>query len=224
MSKMKIDPAKMMDKMDNICKNMMNMMDKMDDMYKNMMILDNMNNMYKNMTMLMDNMNNMYNNMTMMMNNINNTYNNMMMRNNIGMKMMGNNIGMNMGLENNIGMNMGMENNISNFGNNDWMKGFQMVMNVGNQSQEKPAPKMNVRFKSFYNDVNLVLKYGTTVREALKLYLERVGRPDLIDTEGKIDFICNADRLEFTDNRKIENVFGIEGNIIVHKTKDLLGK
>ena len=206
MLKMKIDPAKMMDKMDNICKNMMNMMDKMDKMYKNMMILDNMNNIYKNMTMLMDNMNNMYNNMTMMMNNINNTYNNMMMRNNIGMKMMGNN----------IGMNMGMENNISNFGNNDWMKGFQMVMNVGNQSQEKSAPKMNVRFMTNKGTItNMVFKYGTTVGEALKLYLERVGRPDLIDNiEGKLWFSFDANRLEYTDNRKIEDVFSPVGATI----------
>ena len=203
MSKMKIDPAKMMDKMDNICKNMMNMMDKMDKMYKNMMILDNMNNIYKNMTMLMDNMNNMYKNMTMMMNNINNTYNNMM----------GNNIGMG----NNMGMNMGMGNNIPNFENNDWMKGLKMAMNKENQLQ-KDCSKISVYFATNQGKVTpMVFKYGTTVREALKLYLERVGRPDLIDTEYKIWFIYSASKLEFTDNRKIEDVFiiGTGGDIIV---------
>ena len=64
---------------------------------------------------------------------------------------------------------------------------------------------------------NLVLKHGTTVGEALKLYLKRVGRPDFIDNiEGKLWFLYNSRKLEYTDNRKIEDVFPEGARIIVN--------
>ena len=84
-----------------------------------------------------------------------------------------------------------------------------MAMNKENQSQEEPGPKMNVTFKTTQGiTTNMVLKHGTTVGESLKLYLKRVGRPDLIDNlQGRLHFLYNTKNLKFNDTTKIEDFF-----------------
>ena len=154
------------------------------------------------MTILMENMNNMYKKMTMMMNNNNNTYNNIMMGNNMGM-------------------------NPQNFGNNDWMKGLQMTMNEGNQTQEEPGPKIKVVFKTTQGKTtNMIYKHGTTVGEALELYLKKVGRPDLINNiQGRLCFLVNAKQLKFNDTTKIEDFFKNTAipSILVNDVNNLIG-
>ena len=69
--------------------------------------------------------------------------------------------------------------------------------------------KINVLFatSSQGKKENLNVEYGTTIDELIKLYLNRVKRPDLIDKEKNISFIYNSKALNFGDKRKIENVF-----------------
>ena len=158
--------------------------------------------------------------MMMMMNGMNN--NNNMGMNNMGMNNMGmNNMGMN---------NMGM-NNMMNFGNDDWMKGFEMGMKEDNeqqqQIQEEPGPKINVVFKTTQGTVtNMVFKHGMTVGQALEMYLKRVGRPDLINNlQGRLCFLVNAKNLKFTDNTKIEDFFKnvTLPTVLVNDVNNLIG-
>ena len=56
--------------------------------------------------------------------------------------------------------------------------------------------------------------YGTSVDELIKLYLNKVKRPDLINKENNISFIYNSKSLNFGDKRKVENVFKNNNNVI----------
>ena len=69
--------------------------------------------------------------------------------------------------------------------------------------------KINVLFatSSQGKKENLNVEYGTTIDELIKLYLNKVKRPDLIDKDKNISFIYNSKALNFGDKRKIENVF-----------------
>ena len=59
---------------------------------------------------------------------------------------------------------------------------------------------------------NLVVNYGTNIDELIKLYLNKVKRPDLINNEKNISFIYNSKPLNFGDKRKVENVFKSNSN------------
>ena len=59
---------------------------------------------------------------------------------------------------------------------------------------------------------NLVVNYGTNIDELIKLYLNKVKRPDLINNEKNISFIYNSKALNFGDKRKVENVFKNNSN------------
>ena len=59
---------------------------------------------------------------------------------------------------------------------------------------------------------NLVVNYGTNIDELIKLYLNKVKWPDLINNEKNISFIYNSKPLNFGDKRKVENVFKNNSN------------
>ena len=59
---------------------------------------------------------------------------------------------------------------------------------------------------------NINVNYGTSVDELIKLYLNKVKRPDLINNETNISFIYNSNTLNFGDKRKVENVFKNNSN------------
>ena len=162
-----------------------------------------------NMNPMMMNMNNMQNmmNMAMMMNN---------MQNNMGM----------MGMNNMQNM---MNDMLVSAGNDEWMKGFQMGMNENNepQSREEPGPKMNIIFNTTQGTVtSMTFKYGTTIGQALEMYLKRVGRPDLINNlQGRLCFLFNAKQLSFNDTTKIEDFFKnmMAAKVIVNDVNNLIG-
>ena len=194
----------------------------------------NMNPMMMNVNNM--GMGNMMNNMGMgnMMNNMGmgNMMNNMGMNN---MQNMMNNMGMGMGMNNmqNMMNNMGMGNMMNsmlvNAGNEDWMKGFEMAMNENNQPQprEEPGPKMNIVFNTTQGTITaMIFKYGTTIGQALEMYLKRVGRPDLINNlQGRLCFLVNARQLKFTDNTKVEDFFknSMAPKVIVNDVNNLIG-
>ena len=147
---------------------------------------------------------------------------------NMGMNPMGMGIGMpnmmgGMGMQ---GMNMGGGND------DDWLEGFKMgVEEINNPSTNsdpdvnKPGPKINVLFTTTIGTKrNIVLSHGTTIDEALKKYLNAVGKPDLVNSD-KISFLFNAAKLQFGDNTKIENFFKnvMNPKVVVNDTANLIG-
>ena len=76
--------------------------------------------------------------------------------------------------------------------------------------------KINILFatSSQGKKENIIVNYGTSVDELIKLYLNKVKRPDLINKENNISFIYNSKSLNFGDKRKVENVFKNNNNVI----------
>ena len=96
-------------------------------------------------------------------------------------------------------------NNTTDF-NKSFAPNFDKIRMENNKINIK---KINVLFatSSQGKKENLDVEYGTTIDELIKLYLNKVKRPDLIDKDKNISFIYNSKALNFGDKRKIENVF-----------------
>ena len=148
-------------------------------------------------------------------------------------------MGMRMPMNNMYGMNMGMgmPNNMmfmNMMGGNDdeWMKGFKMGVDEvkGNSEPNFSGGKINVIFNTTQGVSHaMAFDFGTTIDQALKKYLDRVGKSellnDLANTSAKICFLFNAQQLKFGDNRKIENFFqnNLNPKIIVNDVHNLIG-
>ena len=152
------------------------------------------------------------------------------------MNMMGGMGGMGMPMNN---MNMmggmgGMGMPMNYMDDEDWMKGFKMgveeVNNIGedNDNESKlPGPKLNVIFKTTKGtQTTLVLSHGTTIDTALKKYLKRIGKPELINKkDSMICFLYNAAKLQFGDNTTVEQFFKFNNNptVVVNDVNNLIG-
>ena len=166
------------------------------------------------------------------MNPMNNNMMNMGMGMGMGMPM--NMYGMNMGM----GMGMPMNNNMMMMNimgggvEEEWMKGFKMGVDEikGNSEPTVSAGKINVIFNTTQGVSHAVpIDFGTTIDQALRKYLGRVGKTELLDdianTSAKLCFLFNAQQLKFGDNRKIEDFFknNLNPKIIVNDVHNLIG-
>ena len=84
-------------------------------------------------------------------------------------------------------------------------------INIENKLKIK---KINILFvtSSQGKKENININYGTSVDELLKIYLNKVKRPDLINNQKNISFIYNSKALNFGDSRKVENIFKYNSN------------
>ena len=130
-----------------------------------------------------------------------------------------------------MGMMGGMQMNNQMNDDDDWMQGFKMgveeVNNVGGPDPDlnKPGPKINVLFTTTIGTSrNIVLSYGTTIDQALKKYLDQVGKLDLVNSD-KISFLFNAAKLNFGDNTTVEKFFknSVNPKVVVNDTNNLIG-
>ena len=160
------------------------------------------------------------------------------------MQMGMNNMGMGMGMPMNMmgggmmpNMNMmggmGMQNmNMAGNNDEDWLEGFKMgVEEINNPltnsdpDANSPGPKINVLFTTTIGTKrNIVLSHGTTIGQALKKYLNAVGKPELFNSD-KISFLFNAQKLEYGNNTTIENFFKnvMNPKVVVNDTANLIG-
>ena len=161
--------------------------------------------------------------------------------NNMGMNNMGmNNMGMPMNMMGGMG-GMGMPMNMMggmggmgmdmNMQDEDWMEGFKMAQaevdqpSVSDPDANTPGPKINVLFTTTIGTKrNLVLSHGTTIDQALKKYLNAVGKPELVNSD-KISFLFNAAKLEFGNKTTVENFFRnvMNPKVVVNDTANLIG-
>ena len=144
----------------------------------------------------------------------------------MNMNMMG---GMGMGgmpMNMNMMGGMGANNQMMN-DDEDWLQGFKMGVDEINMvgDQNNSGPKFNVLFTTTIGTKRMmVLNYGTTVDQALRKYLEHMGKKNLINSE-KISFLYNAAKLNFGDNTPIEKFFKNITNpkIVVNDVNNLIG-
>ena len=159
-------------------------------------------------------MNGMMPNMNIGGNNMNNM-NNMNMFGNNNMNMFGNN---NMGMCGNNNMGMCGNNNMNNVN----MFNFNSASNTSNF--QPIQGKVNVVFVTT-NGVksNMVIDYGTTIKNMIELYLLRVDRKNLIGSK-EIYFLHNAKYLDINDSRKVESEFNPgENRVLVNDAHNLIG-
>ena len=146
---------------------------------------------------------------------------------------------MGMGMPN---MGMGMPMNMMgvmpmqnmNMGDNDeeWMEGFKMgveeINNIGSNfdsDANTPGPKMNVIFHTTQGTKRtLILNLNSTIDQALKKYLNSIGKPELVNSD-QISFLFNASKLQFGDNTTVGTYFknNINPKIVVNDTANLIG-
>ena len=85
-------------------------------------------------------------------------------------------------------------------------------------------PQLNIIFKTPQGiRQNFRFDYGTTINQVLITYLNKIGRPDLINKQSdEIYFTYNSTKLNFNDQRKIENAFNnADPSIEVHYTEKM---
>lgn len=152
----------------------------------------------------------------MMFNNFQNFQNPNMIRDNNNINFFPNNNFQNSNMiinnNNNFIPNINMNNNFPN---------SNMMMGSFNQENKK-KPRVNALFKTSPGvNVNVSVEYGTTVKQLLSKYLEIRGRPDLINNNDKIQFIHNANMIQFTDITPVEKYFNYNHPSII--VNDVLG-
>ena len=122
---------------------------------------------------------------------------------------------MNQGM--NIGGNWTSMYNIGQTNNND----------INNNSQGiQMGYKKNVVFKTTMGIItNILIDYGKTMTELLKVYLTRVDKMELFNTKNTIAFLFNAKKIEWLDDTKVEIFFRFtpQPTIVVNDMRGLIG-
>ena len=168
---------------------------------------NNNNNNFINNNFNNNNFNNKFNNNNFINNNFNNNFNNTGFGPNMNTMIQG--------------MNMG------------GVSGWRDLYNTKNQNVNQlqgtvnfsGGRKVNLLFRTTKGmKINMMIDFGKTVREMIEIYFKRVEKPDLINRPQDICFIFNAKRIDFNEQRKVEDYFGgIFANITVNDVKDLIG-
>ena len=117
----------------------------------------------------------------------------------------------------NQGMNIG--------GNQNWMQGYNTSNNTDNTGPS--TKKISFMFKSTQGQkpIMVLMDYGKTVNDLVKIYFARVGQPDLINNKEGICLLYNATKIPFDSTQKIEEFFKGNSNpqILVNDVNNLIG-
>ena len=122
---------------------------------------------------------------------------------------------MNQGM--NIGGNWTSMYNIGQTNNNNINNNFQGTQ-MGN--------KKNVVFKTTMGIItNVLIDYGKTMTELLKVYLTRVDKMELFNTKNTIAFLFNAKKIDWLDDTKVEIFFRFtpQPTVVVNDMRGLIG-
>ena len=126
--------------------------------------------------------------------------------------------------------NMNMMNQGMNIGGN-WTSMYNIGQtnnnNINNNYQgTQMGYKKNVVFKTTMGIItNILIDYGKTMTELLKVYLTRVDKMELFNTKNTIAFLFNAKKIEWLDDTKVEIFFRFtpQPTIVVNDMRGLIG-
>ena len=126
--------------------------------------------------------------------------------------------------------NMNMMNQGTNIGGN-WTSMYNIGQtnnnNINNNSQGiQMGNKKNVVFKTTMGIItNILIDYGKTMTELLKVYLTRVDKMELFNTKNTIAFLFNFKKIEWLDDTKVEIFFRFtpQPTIVVNDMRGLIG-
>ena len=80
-----------------------------------------------------------------------------------------------------------------------------MNQNNFNNQENFAIKKMNLTFEikdGYGTKINIVCNHGTKIKDALEMFSTRVGK-----NKEQFIFLYNGDKLDYNDNRKIEQLF-----------------
>ena len=126
--------------------------------------------------------------------------------------------------------NMNMMNQGMNIGGN-WTSMYNIGQtnnnNINNNYQgTQMGNKKNVVFKTTMGIItNVLIDYGKTMTELLKVYLTRVDKMELFNTKNTIAFLFNAKKIEWLDDTKVEIFFRFtpQPTVVVNDMRGLIG-
>ena len=96
---------------------------------------------------------------------------------------------------------------------NQLMQAQMMNQNNFNNQENFAIKKMNLTFEikdGYWPNINIVCNHGTKIKDALEMFSTRVGK-----NKEQFIFICNGSKLDYNDNRKIEQLFSDDTKIWV---------
>jgi len=109
-------------------------------------------------------------------------------------------------------------------GNENWLQGYNVVKI--NPNNNNGGNKINCIFNTTTGKtINILIDYGKTIHDLIKIYFARVNKPELINRDQDICFVYNAAKLNFNSNEKVENFFRFNANptILVNDIHELIG-
>jgi len=109
------------------------------------------------------------------------------------------------------------QNNVNNVNNTNF--------NINNNPGGIPG-KINVVFKTTMGVItNVLIDHGKTMSELFQVYLKKVDKFELFNTENTIFFLFNARKIGFLENTRVEQFFAITPNptIVVNDIRGLIG-
>ena len=158
---------------------------------------------------------------------------------NMPMNMNMGNMGMNMNGMNMNGMNiMNMNDMMNNMnipgmnigGNENWLKGYNVNNNNNNggnniNSQDKKITCIFNTTTGGKKPITILIDYGKTVNELIKIYFARLSQPELMERRQDICLLYNAHRIDFDSTQKVEDFFkyNTSPTILVSDLQNLIG-
>ena len=95
-------------------------------------------------------------------------------------------------------------------------------MDISNFLSNNSLTKMNIIFRFNLINQNVVVNYGTTMKQLIRKYLFKFDNKELIDSyyanKNSIKFICSGQIIEFKEQIPIEKHFK-EGELIIVNLK-----
>ena len=91
------------------------------------------------------------------------------------------------------------------------------IIKSENEQLKSIKPKINFIFEEKTDPphtTSLIVDYGTSVDDMLKMYIEKINKPELLDQKDKISFVYNLKSFKFGDKTPIETSFKRKMNLV----------
>ena len=91
------------------------------------------------------------------------------------------------------------------------------IIKSENEQHKSIRPRINFIFEEKTDPphtTSLIVDYGTSVDDMLKMYIEKINKPELLDQKDKISFVYNLKSFKFGDKTPIEASFKRKMNLV----------
>ena len=91
------------------------------------------------------------------------------------------------------------------------------IIKSENEQHKSIKPRINFIFEEKTDPphtTSLIVDYGTSVDDMLKMYIKKINKPELFDQKDKISFVYNLKSFKFGDKTPIETSFKRKMNLV----------